>query len=163
MTVALTHKLFVYGSLMSKLGNHHILSGLSPHVRLLSDQCVSVEKFYLSGLKSNEYPYLSEVPLHPDQISSCIKGELYEVSTDALSKLDEFEEHPVEYLRSMIDVIDISAGVQKNQGIKYEIIESNVYLLKNEERIDHARAAFDAKFIVVNNGDWREHLDGIES
>jgi gamma-glutamylcyclotransferase (GGCT)/AIG2-like uncharacterized protein YtfP len=163
MTAALTHKLFVYGSLMSKLGNHHILSGLSPHVRLLSDQCVSVEKFYLSGLKSNEYPYLSEVPLHPDQTSYCIKGELYEVSTDALSKLDEFEEHPIEYLRSMIEVIDISAGVQESKGIKYEIIESNVYLLKNKERIDQARAVFDTKFVVVNNGDWREHLDGIES
>lgn len=163
MTVALTHKLFVYGSLMSKLGNHHILSGLSPEVRLLSDQCVSVERFYLSGLKSNEYPYLSEVPLHPDQLSNCIQGELYEVSTDALSKLDEFEEHPVEYLRSIIEVIDISNGVQDNQGSKYEIIETNVYLLKNEERIEQARAAFDTKFVVVNKGDWREHLDSTES
>lgn len=161
MTVDLSHKLFVYGSLMSKLGNHHILSDLTPHVRLVFGQCVSVEKFYLSGLKSNEYPYLSEVPLHPDQLPNQIKGELYEVSTDALAKLDEFEEHPTEYLRSMIGVMDISTGNEKNLGCKYEIIESNVYLLKNEERILQARAGFEKKFVIVTDGDWREHLNGI--
>lgn len=163
MSNFLPHKVFVYGSLLSSLGNHHILLDLSSHARLISDQCVTVEKFFLTGLKSNEYPYLSEVPLKMDQVAHYIKGELYEVSNDALSKLDWFEEHPVEYFRSMIEVRDLSMenGEASNSVSKSSAHDANVYLLKNDERIIAARENFDSKFVLVNGGDWRLHLKGL--
>ena len=60
--------------------------------KLITDECLSlsVDEFYLTGLKSNEHPYLSEVFLHKDQVACRIKGEPYEVSNDALMKLDWF-------------------------------------------------------------------------
>jgi gamma-glutamylcyclotransferase (GGCT)/AIG2-like uncharacterized protein YtfP len=70
----MSHKLFVYGSLLSNLKNHHIMTDLGQDVKLLSQKCVTVEKFFLSGLNTNEYPFLSEVCLKDDQVSCQIKG-----------------------------------------------------------------------------------------
>ena len=157
MSPQLVHNVFVYGSLLSNLGNHHILVDLQSHARLLSAECLTIDKFYLTGLKSNEHPYLSEVPLHKDQNSYMIKGELYQVSDDALSKLDWFEEHPIEYFRSVINVNDIS-GTAASGSESPSVILANIYLLKNEDRIAAARADFNSKFVTVNSGDWRLHL-----
>ena len=159
MSALLVHNVFVYGSLLSNLGNHHILSELKSHARLISSECLTVNKFYLTGLKSNEHPYLSEVPLHNDQLSYRIKGELYQVSDDALSKLDWFEEHPVEYFRSVIEVNDLTGGAPSGSAPEsFPVLLANIYLLKNEERIAAARADFDLKFVIVNSGDWKSHL-----
>ena len=162
MNYSLLPKVFVYGSLLSKLSNHHILLDLESQCRLISDQCISVEKFFLTGLKSNEYPYLSDVPLQNGQVSYQIKGELYELSDEALAKLDLFEEHPVEYLRSMIRVQDLSVNEKGKLNAELcSVYDVNVYLLKNEERIAEARADFDSKFVLVNGGDWRLHLSNL--
>ena len=157
------HKVFVYGSLLSNLGNHHILLDLNLEAKLISDQCVSVDKFYLTGLKSNEYPYLSEVSLQKDQVPCRIRGELYEVSNDALMKLDWFEEHPVEYFRSMIKVEYFARELEGNSDseLNLSVQSANVYLLKNEERIAAAREDFESKFVLVNGGDWKSHLKGL--
>jgi gamma-glutamylcyclotransferase (GGCT)/AIG2-like uncharacterized protein YtfP len=152
------HKVFVYGSLLSNLKNHHILTDLNSHVQLISNQCITAEEFYLTGLKSNEYPYLSEVPLKCGQKSYKIRGELYEVSDHALAQLDWFEEHPIEYCRSLIDVQNLSIVADDNSKVEGGVCEANIYLLKNEERIAAARIAFDTKFVQVDGGDWREHL-----
>jgi gamma-glutamylcyclotransferase (GGCT)/AIG2-like uncharacterized protein YtfP len=68
------HKLFVYGSLLSNLKNHYILTDLGKDVKLLSQKCVTVDKYFLSGLNTNEYPFLSEVSLKDDQVSCQIRG-----------------------------------------------------------------------------------------
>lgn len=154
----LGHKLFVYGSLQSNLLNHHILVDLKMQCRLISNECITVEKFYLTGLKSKEYPYLSEVPLQDQQLSYQIKGELYEVSDSALTYLDWFEEHPVEYLRSMIQVKDLTPN---SDFQKTSVHEVNIYMLKNEDRIAAARADFDSKFVLVNSGDWKSYLNNL--
>ena len=162
MTTSYSHKIFVYGSLLSNLGNHHVLLNMRPQVRLISDNCITTDKFYLTGLKSNEYPYLSVVPLRTDQIPSQIKGELYEVTSVALAELDDFEDHPIEYLRSQIEVSDLSGTILKEPwNEKSDLLKANVYMLRNEMRIEEARAAFDAKFVIVHHGDWRAHLKNI--
>ena len=163
MSSLLPHKVFVYGSLLSNLGNHHILLDLNLEAKLISDQCVSVDKFYLTGLKSNEYPYLSEVSLQKGQVACRIRGELYEVSNDALMKLDWFEEHPVEYFRSMIKVEYFARELEgkSDSELNLSVQSANVYLLKNEERIAAAREDFESKFVLVNGGDWKSHLKGL--
>lgn len=159
MTSFYPHKVFVYGSLLSNLGNHHVLLNLRSEIRLISNDCITTEKFYLTGLKSNEYPYLSAVPLRSDQVPCQIKGELYEVTSDALAELDDFEDHPIEYLRSMVEVSDLSSAIQEEPWkAKSNSLEANVYMLRNELRIEEARTAFDTKFVVVRDGNWRLHL-----
>ena len=162
MTTSYSHKIFVYGSLLSNLGNHQVLLSLKPQVRLISDNCITTDKFYLTGLKSNEYPYLSAVPLRADQVASQIKGELYEVTAEALAELDDFEDHPIEYLRSLITVSDLSSATLEEPGnAKAASLEANVYMLRNQLRIEEARAAFDKKFVIVHDGDWKSHLKNI--
>ena len=156
MIVSLPHKVFVYGSLLSNLRNHHVLTDLNQNARLISGNCRTVEMFYLTGLKSNEYPYLSEIPLHKSQVSHQITGELYEVSSQALDTLDEFEEHPIEYQRSLIEVEDLSTRCDDAHGSK---LVANVYLLKNELKIAEAKSLFESKFVIVDGGDWRSHLN----
>lgn len=156
MIVSLPHKVFVYGSLLSNLRNHHVLTDLNHHARLISENCRTVEMFYLTGLKSNEYPYLSEIPLHKSQVSNQITGELYEVSSQALDTLDEFEEHPIEYQRSLIEVEDLSTRGEDAHGSK---LVANVYLLKNELKIAEAKSLFESKFVIVDGGDWRSHVN----
>jgi gamma-glutamylcyclotransferase (GGCT)/AIG2-like uncharacterized protein YtfP len=168
LTVHLTvHRLFVYGSLLSGLSNHHILQNCGDiNVRLISNNCLTVEKFFLTGLKSNEYPYLSEVPLESSQIASQIRGELYEVSSPALATLDLFEDAPREYLRSTVEVFDQSKSDIKNADSNCDhnaILSANIYLLKNEERIAAARIDFHSKFVLVNNGDWRKHFKNLQN
>ena len=158
MIVSLPHKVFVYGSLLSNLRNHHVLTNLNHHARLVSEDCRTVEMFFLTGLKSNEYPYLSEVPLHSSQVSHRITGELYEVSTQALDTLDIFEEHPIEYQRSLIEIEDLSPPSKDISGGK---LIANVYLLKNEQKIAEAKSVFESKFIIVDDGDWRSHLNKV--
>ena len=156
MIVSLSYKVFVYGSLLSNLKNHYVLTDLNDHARLVSENCRTVEMFYLTGLKSNEYPYLSEVPLHKSQVSHRITGELYEVSSQALDTLDEFEEHPIEYQRSLIEVEDFSP---RSEDIRVRKLVANVYLLKNELKIAEAKSVFESKFVIVDGGDWKSHLN----
>lgn len=51
-----------------------MLTNLGSQVRLVSQECITVDKYFLTGLKSNEYPFLSEICLKDDQIPCHIKG-----------------------------------------------------------------------------------------
>jgi gamma-glutamylcyclotransferase (GGCT)/AIG2-like uncharacterized protein YtfP len=88
------------------------------------------------------------VPLTKNQTASKIVGEVYEVSSHALTALDEFELHPDEYLRTEIDVIDPEGAT----------VSAFSYLLRNEERIHNAQLNFDKNFVTVADGNWRQHL-----
>jgi gamma-glutamylcyclotransferase (GGCT)/AIG2-like uncharacterized protein YtfP len=118
-------------------------------------------------------------------------GELYEVSDPALSYLDEFEEHPVEYFRTMIQIRDLELrkqtidknipgyllvekydqscpeesiqqkAVENTEVFVNDLVDTNIYLLRNEERIQTYRKEFDSKFVIVNDGDWKKHLNSI--
>jgi hypothetical protein len=94
--------------------------------------------------------------------------------------LDEFEEHPVEYFRTMILVRNCDENKQpldKNiecavlgektvenivvDNLLDDMIDANIYLLRNKERIQTYRKEFDTKFVIVKDGDWKKHLDSI--
>jgi gamma-glutamylcyclotransferase (GGCT)/AIG2-like uncharacterized protein YtfP len=142
------HPIFCYGSLLSGLNNHHVMVEFGG--KKVAD-CVSVDSFYLTGFRTNAYPYLSKVPLKEGQVKSRITGELYAVPSTSLAKLDAFEEHPVEYFRTPIEIEDCS-----NPG---QVRKAYVYLLINDQLIADARATFDEKFWAVESGNWRKHLE----
>jgi gamma-glutamylaminecyclotransferase len=87
----MAHRVFVYGSLMSGLHNHHMLDGArrvgrgttGPHYRMVS---------------------LGGFPAVLAGGSSAVAGELYEVPGRVLGRLDRLEGHPDWYRRTPCDV-----------------------------------------------------------
>jgi gamma-glutamylaminecyclotransferase len=84
---------FVYGSLLRGLTNHHRLE--RPGVRFLG-HALSAGRYLMCGVG---FPILSSSV--PD---SHVRGEVYAVPADVLASLDVLEGHPDAYVRREIDV-----------------------------------------------------------
>ena len=82
---------FVYGTLRKGYWNHHILEN-SRFIGL----AITKDKY---SLFADGIPYVVKIPL------TQIKGEVYEVDSDTLERLDALEGHPNFYKRELIDVI----------------------------------------------------------
>ena len=92
-------RVFVYGSLLRGLHNHHLLLGQ----KLLAPARTKHAAYRLLDSKDG-YPYVTQ-PVPADTASTySIQGELYEVGSDALAKLDELEEHPDWYCRHQVEI-----------------------------------------------------------
>ena len=62
---------------------------------------------------------------------TAVTGEIYEVDTATIAILDEYEEHPVEYIRTTILLADGSHAetyIFQTQGKTYPIISSGDWL-----------------------------------
>ena len=116
-------KAFVYGSLLSGLGNHDVLNGSKRIARDVRTAPLFTMHAYCGGF-----------PAVVGNGEHAIRGEVYEVDSDTLQRLDRLEGHPRFYRRTMT-VID---------GIG----ECWIYLL----------ARCDAE--VIENGDWRSYHEG---
>lgn len=102
-------RVFVYGSLLSQLNNHHYMKGS----RLVDSNARTTDNAYAmvfggdgkDGRDYDIYPYVVECAnaRQCDCIGS-VCGEVYEVNRDVLKKLDELEEHPIEYCRKLVAV-----------------------------------------------------------
>lgn len=103
-------RVFVYGSLLSGLQNHHWLGG----ARLVDGAAMSEEAFAMVfggegalGGVDGVYPYLIDAEqARPTDDVGPVVGEVYEIGEATLAKLDELEEHPVEYRRRLAKVRD---------------------------------------------------------
>lgn len=85
------HTVFVYGSLLSELNNHHFLKGakfLGKHELLMKASMISL----------GAYPALMKCE---DQY--VIHGESYEVDDKGLERLDYLEGHPNYYQREQLE------------------------------------------------------------
>jgi len=87
-------KLFVYGTLRKGYGNHRFLN--DERVRFLG-RGETAEKYamYCVGI-----PFVTK----EKQVSK-IKGEVYEVPEDVLSRIDSLEGHPYAYRRELTEVV----------------------------------------------------------
>ena len=86
--------LFVYGTLKRGFSNHDFLSGTDSK---FLGKAQTTEPF---ALYVGNFPYVtSREPVCP------IKGEVYMVDAETLSKIDELEEHPNWYKRGITEVI----------------------------------------------------------
>lgn len=82
------HLCFVYGSLLSGLGNHHVLEG----AKFQGGVCLPLK---VQMISLGSYPAL----VRGDEQTRCIHGEVYEVDDEGLQRLDFLEGHPRFYRR----------------------------------------------------------------
>ncbi len=136
-------KIFVYGSLMRDLPNHHLLEeGGAQFLGVYESE----EKLFMIGLRSGAYPYLIDESVHTSCQATTIKGEVYEVSYDLIQRLDAFEGHPYHYTRQTIIV---------HAGNKFQPVIAYTYLVINDFLKAEIEAAFEERFINVPDGDWK--------
>ncbi len=91
------HHVFVYGSLMRGLHNHHYL-----RTARLVEATLTVSEHSLVDLGA--FPGVTWLPLAWEHHSTPIKGELYEVDDPTLALLDRLEGHPRFYERKEVDL-----------------------------------------------------------
>ena len=143
-------KLFVYGSLRRGLGNHHHL-GAGSRCRFIATGH-TVEPLYLTGLRSREYPFLSQERLSHD-LSSAPKrvfGELYEITDESLLLyLDHFEDTAV-YERRILQVTATDASCSSYSAYCYIVKPALVAGM---------RRVFSTIYEDVPGDDWKKHLE----
>ncbi len=136
-------KIFVYGSLMRGFPNHHLIEEGNAQFLGVHE---SEEKLYMVGLRSGAYPYLIDEAVHPSCQPTTIKGEVYEVSYDLIQRLDAFEGHPYHYTRQTLIV---------HNGNRFQPVIAYTYMIINEFMKAEIEAAFEERFIIVPDGDWK--------
>jgi gamma-glutamylcyclotransferase (GGCT)/AIG2-like uncharacterized protein YtfP len=157
------HPVFVYGSLLSGLNNHHVM--IQKNASFVS-RGRTQESFYLTGLQSDLYPFLSRIPLVGGQSQSPITGELYTVATEVIAELDEFEGD--EYMRTEIAVETLlspeDGSTGYGSGPPREAVMAYVYLLVSADKIAAERPDLSSlsdnrhPLVPVAGGCWRSHL-----
>jgi gamma-glutamylcyclotransferase (GGCT)/AIG2-like uncharacterized protein YtfP len=138
---------FVYGSLLSGLGNHHVMMNAKGTFITIGKSC---NKFYLTGRTDKEFPYMTDIPLHSTQTSKNIVGEVYEVTDEGLTILDVLEDYPIEYNRHLIDVKDSQSE---------KVFNCYAYFLENEKIMEDIKSQFGIKYVDVLEGNWRSYLE----
>jgi len=123
------HKVFVYGSLLSEMGNHRLLTeskmlGISRTPKNFA----LVDLGYFPGAVVDES--------HPGNVL----GEVYEIDDATLTRLDHLEGY-----RS----IDPKSGLYDRVMINTEFGEAYIYLYNNR----YGRSPY-----FVENGDWRTYF-----
>lgn len=90
---------FVYGSLRSGLQNNYKLDeGINKGL------WYTTHEYYMIGIKSGSYPYVTDEKLHDELKHTKIYGELYYVNDELLRSLDEMEGHPIQYKRTLVEI-----------------------------------------------------------
>lgn len=130
---------FVYGSLRKGQQNNYKLAAAE-----YKGLWETTGKYYMIGMKSGAYPYVTTEKLDESLEPTKIVGELYCVAHDLLCSFDEMEGHPTQYKRILLEI--------KND--KQEHAYAFMYLLESDEIKEGIRKGFARRFVAVNNGDW---------
>lgn len=164
------HKVFVYGTLLEGLENSFLLQN-ETKVNI----GVTVEEFYMvanltfrrtSEVSAYEptafepqdkyaFPFLMRKPISEAHMKHRIVGEVYEVSSETLNRLDVLEDHPRSYMREKIKVENLDDG---------SICDADVYLLKSDKIFQEISLAITTNkdppcyYCLVKVGSWREYL-----
>lgn len=170
------HLVFVYGSLLRGLHNHHVIS--SPSTRLIGKARTS-QCYYMIAYSSH-YPFLLLNPLREGHIAQQAVGEVYEVDDRTLARLDELEGYTPggdnnEYSRreiefvyendsQTIDAIAIATTASTATTASSASTTGEprcgrafIYLYENQQGIMNM-ATKPQTFQLVNSGNWREYL-----
>lgn len=132
------HLVFVYGTLLRGLRNHHLLAG----ARFVRADA-TVGRFTL--LDFDRYPAVVPEPRHP------IVGELYEVDEGTLAALDALEGYPRWYDRVQVALRAGDASERawmyvfnhppEAEGVAYAVVDGGSWMtaLEREGRLDEQR------------------------
>ena len=149
---------FVYGSLLSGLSNHHVMRTAKG---VFIGAAKTIGSFYLTARGDKQYPYLTSTALSSQQIHNRITGEIYEIEDDVgLSVLDELEEYPMYYNRHIIDIqkSNSSSSCVHVTTTTNETIQCYAYFLESQSVLDKIRNEFGTGFFDVPDGDWKQYL-----
>ncbi len=107
------------------------------------------KKYYMIGLKSGAYPYVTKEKVSEEANVSNIRGEMYEINRKFLKDLDILEGSPINYIRRLDDFNDLVTKKKK---------KAFIYMLENKELIDGIHASFGKRFVNINDGDWLSYV-----
>ncbi|XP_028156640.1 putative gamma-glutamylcyclotransferase CG2811 isoform X2 [Ostrinia furnacalis] len=102
----MNHKVFVYGTLKRNEPNHHWLANREN----------GYGKYVADGVTKTKYPLIIatryNIPflLYSPGDGHNVRGEIYQVDDDMLSKLDILEDHPSYYVRELDDITVVGKG-----------------------------------------------------
>lgn len=134
-----TVQVFVYGSLRKGMQNHYRLEEMGAKYM---GYFKTNKTYYMVGLKSRAYPYITESQVSPDSLKTYITGEIYTINLSSLDHLDVLEGSPHNYIRRL----------EYFNGPK--ITSAYMYILENTELIDGIKKNFEKRFVNVPGGDW---------
>lgn len=137
-----SNPIFVYGSLRKNMPNNSKLESA-----IYDDKWRTTNQYYMIGLRSGAYPYVSLEQLHESVCPTNIYGELYYVSDTLLQSLDELEGHPKQYMRREVTITN-------NETYKM----AYMYILESDELKKGIQTYFIKRFVPVNGGDWVKHI-----
>lgn len=144
---------FVYGSLMSKLHNFHLME---KHDAVFVGKANTLENYYMSSrLPELWFPYVSREPILNGQCKTSIQGEVYRVPKRGLGDLDRLENHPWWYRRQKIQArVLVDTDPSDYQGTLTTV---SIYIFENSKDITDMRSN-QQNFLAVDDGDWRKCL-----
>ncbi|OQR73300.1 gamma-glutamylaminecyclotransferase B isoform 1 [Tropilaelaps mercedesae] len=97
---AMSHRVFVYGTLKTGEPNHHVITNRENGVAQLLGAGRTVRVFPLLIASTFNIPYL----LYKPGTGHRVRGEVYGVDDQMLKLLDDFENHPTYYKRQAEDI-----------------------------------------------------------
>jgi len=146
--VKATEYVFVYGSLMSKMSNHHEMRDaeyigefktVNKYLLIMAEWAMLTDLLPYTQKDVQNYSYEE---LLNQQV--CVKGEVYKVPKSDLKRLDEFEECPALYNRENIKVSGINEKTGKEMQLTVHAYFNNML----------SKIMF---FDVIESGDYREY------
>ena len=140
------HNIFVYGSLMSGMGNHALLEDYTPRKAFT----------HLSIFQMRAYASFPAVYRKTDGTGVGIAGEMYRVNDETLERLDHLEGHPTWYKRQLhwFDVMN-------DAGDEFEFTQGQLYVMQGEARgpvVEAHKANVDIDTTLLRYACWRRHL-----
>jgi len=179
-------KVFVYGTLLKGLENHSLLkdetlltTGRTVEALYMvsnltylrqfaaeADQASGVyEPTYFEPQDKYPYPFLMRKPITPEHVKSRIWGEVYQVSSATLARLDILEDHPTSYFRESIP-IELSDGSVEHIQIymlKSEDIYAEISADIAQESKEPSAASYYAMVGTAHSGSWRSYIKTLHS
>jgi gamma-glutamylcyclotransferase (GGCT)/AIG2-like uncharacterized protein YtfP len=134
--------LFVYGSLRNGLQNHPLLE----HATYIGEYTTQTS-YIMIGTKSKSFPYLIKSHTLPSLTPTPIIGELYDIPSTLIERLDTLEDHPNTYTRQLIS---------DNPPIE-------AYIVDNLTLINQIKKWIGKRFVYISSGDWKQYYSTIKS
>jgi gamma-glutamylcyclotransferase (GGCT)/AIG2-like uncharacterized protein YtfP len=137
--MATTHNIFVYGTLMTGMSNHVKLVGETPGAVFIG-RGVTKEKMKM---------YAAGVPfVDPDECECAIHGEVWQIDSSSLARIDAFEGHPDWYFRFPVNVKLDGEGEER-------VIQAEIYANRKFREF-----GMDTEAVVIESGDFRSAIRG---